>query len=387
LNIKDFENVLILQGGGSLGAFGCGVFKEFANQDIKFDILAGTSIGGINAAIIAGSKQDNPEKALEQFWLEVGENTTDTYPSTSTLHLLAKYNPFLIHSSYKQYDHLKSMNSFYSSACFGNKGIFLFRWNIENLQTDPEYFQPEKWTYLYDITLLEKTLEKYIDYKKLGPDGKSNGRLIITAVKVLTSEPLTFDSFKIQITPKHILATCAYPLYLLPWIELERGLYCWDGGILSNTPVREVIEASPVKNKNLFIVENYPRKIKELPSNIYDVLHRTRDMIFSDKTTHNIKMSKIITRYLRFIDQLYKIIEKNKEKYKLDEEEFQQITSKYRKFKVERGAEIQNIYYIDREEKAPHIYENIDFSLKTIKELIKHGEKKTKQVLKDKNLR
>lgn len=387
MNIKDFENVLILQGGGSLGAFGCGVFKELANQDIKFDILAGTSIGGVNAAIIAGSKQDNPEKALEEFWWEVGENTTDSYPSGSTLHLLAKYNPFLIHSSYKQYDHLKSMNSFYSSACFGNKAIFLPRWNIENLQTDPEYFQPEKWTYLYDITLLEKTLEKYIDYKKLGPDGKSNGRLIITAVKVLTSEPLTFDSFKIQITSKHILATCAYPLYLLPWIELERGLYCWDGGILSNTPVREVIEASPVKNKNLFIVENYPRKIKELPSNIYDVLHRTRDMIFSDKTTHNIKMSKIITRYLRFIDQLYKIIEKNKEKYKLDEEEFQQITSKYRKFKVERGAEIQNIYYIDREEKAPHIYENIDFSLKTIKELIKHGEKKTKQVLKDKNLR
>ncbi len=387
MNIKEFENVLILQGGGSLGAFGCGVFKELANQGIKFDILAGTSIGGVNAAIIAGSKQDNPEKDLEQFWCEVGENNTDIYPSTSTLHLLANYNPFLIHASYKQYDHLKSMNSFYSSAFFGNKAIFSPRWNIENLQTDPEYFQPEKWTYIYDITLLEKTLDKYINYKKLGPDGKSNGRLIITAVNVLTSEPLTFDSFKIQITPAHILATCAYPLYLLPWIELERGMYCWDGGILSNTPVREVIEASPVINKNLFIVENYPRKIKELPSNIYDVLHRTRDMIFSDKTTHNIKMSKIITRYLRFIDQLYKIIEKNKENYKLDEKEFQQITAKYRKFKVERGAEIQNIYYIDREEKAPHMYENIDFSLKTIKELIKHGEKKTKQVLKDKNLR
>jgi predicted acylesterase/phospholipase RssA len=49
------ENVLLLQGGGSLGAFGCGVFKALANNDIEIDIVTGTSIGGINAAIIAGS--------------------------------------------------------------------------------------------------------------------------------------------------------------------------------------------------------------------------------------------------------------------------------------------------------------------------------------------
>lgn len=61
------ENVLILQGGGSLGAFGCGVFKALANNNIKIDIIAGTSIGGLNAAIIAGSKEDHPEKALEQY--------------------------------------------------------------------------------------------------------------------------------------------------------------------------------------------------------------------------------------------------------------------------------------------------------------------------------
>src|ERR671911_3186234 len=68
------ENVLILQGGGSLGAFGCGVFKSLANNNIKIDIVAGTSIGGINASIIAGSKDDYPEKALEQYWLEISES-------------------------------------------------------------------------------------------------------------------------------------------------------------------------------------------------------------------------------------------------------------------------------------------------------------------------
>ncbi|MGH9983943.1 MAG: patatin-like phospholipase family protein, partial [Nitrososphaeraceae archaeon] len=49
---KMIENVLILQGGGSLGAFGCGVFKAIANKKIKLDIIAGTSIGGVNAAIM-----------------------------------------------------------------------------------------------------------------------------------------------------------------------------------------------------------------------------------------------------------------------------------------------------------------------------------------------
>src|SRR5215203_5502014 len=70
------EDVLILQGGGSLGAFGCGVFKALANSNIKIDIIAGTSIGGLNASIIAGSKgEDPPEKTLEQYWLELGEDS------------------------------------------------------------------------------------------------------------------------------------------------------------------------------------------------------------------------------------------------------------------------------------------------------------------------
>src|SRR3712207_3450601 len=68
------ENVLILQGGGSLGAFGCGVFKALAKSKVKIDIIAGTSIGGLNASIIAGNKaEDHPERALEQYWLEIGE--------------------------------------------------------------------------------------------------------------------------------------------------------------------------------------------------------------------------------------------------------------------------------------------------------------------------
>ena len=70
-----------------MGAFGCGVFKALANNNIRRGIVASTSIGGINAAIIAGSKDEkHPEQALEQFWLELSGSFVDldrgaTFPS------------------------------------------------------------------------------------------------------------------------------------------------------------------------------------------------------------------------------------------------------------------------------------------------------------------
>jgi NTE family protein len=76
---NNIENVLILQGGGSLGALGCGAFKELANSNIKIDIIVYTSIGGLNASIIAGSKgEDHPERALEQYWLELVRTAAET---------------------------------------------------------------------------------------------------------------------------------------------------------------------------------------------------------------------------------------------------------------------------------------------------------------------
>src|SRR5256885_16708672 len=65
-----------MQGGGSLGAYECGVYKGLAQQGIKFDIVAGTSIGAINAAIIVGSNSGDSAVDLENFWLELAETVT-----------------------------------------------------------------------------------------------------------------------------------------------------------------------------------------------------------------------------------------------------------------------------------------------------------------------
>jgi NTE family protein len=389
------ENVLILQGGGSLGAFGCGVFKALANSNIKIDIIAGTSIGGLNASIIAGSKGEvPPEKALEQYWLELGESSIANLNSPSMEGLARNPIPTLTplsspatatidHSAMTHISEVKSVMSFYTSAIYGDNKIFVPRWRPEFAFRDPQYFTPNKWTYLYDHSPLVKTAEKYIDYNKLQPSGKPNSRLIITAVNVMTAEPLIFDSAKQQITSKHILAATGYPSYYFPWVEVEKGVYAWDGSLLSNTPLREVIDASSVKDKRVFLVENYPKTCDTLPDNLLEVQHRARDIMFSDKTLHNVQMSKTITYYLRLINDLYNMLEDhfNSEK-KEEKEKFEKIRARYKKVSEEHGAEIKRVHHITRSEPFPSLYENADFSLDTIKASIKDGELKTNQILK-----
>ncbi len=395
------ENVLILQGGGSLGAFGCGVFKALSNSNIKIDIIAGTSIGGVNASIIAGSKgEDQPEKALEQYWLELAEGSNANlnspfiewlagYPRPTPTPILTPLPPptpipTTDHSAIAHISQVKSTLSFYSAAFCGNKKVFVPRWRPEFAFTDPQYFTPDKWTYLFDHSPLVKTLEKYVDFNKLQPNGNPNARLIITAVNVLNAEPLIFDSSKQQITSRHILAVTGYPSYYFQWAEVEKGVYAWDGSLLSNTPLREVIEASPVKNKRIFLVENYPKNIDNLPDNLQEVQHRARDIMFSDKTMHNVQMSKAFTYYLKFIDEIYHMLENNFDSEKReDKEKMRKIRAKYKKISEEHGAEIKDVYYITRSEPFPSLYENADFSLDTIKASIKDGELKTNQILKD----
>ncbi|MDW0285461.1 MAG: patatin-like phospholipase family protein [Nitrososphaeraceae archaeon] len=388
------ENVLILQGGGSLGAFGCGVFKALCQKGIKLDIVAGTSIGSVNAAIIAGGKNvTHPEQLLEEFWLELAENFVDLdsfTPFSPYLEQLAansRYFPSISQQSNNESERMieeyrnKAIKSFFSSTMFGNDKMFRARWRPEYAFTDPEYFQPAKWTYLYDLSPLAKTLERYIDYNKLKPDGNPNSRLIMTAVNVLTAEPLTFDSSRLKITPKHILASCGYPAYNFPWVEVEKGIYAWDGGLLSNTPLREVIDSSPVNDKEIFLVENYPKKINALPNNLAEVYHRTRDIIFCDKTLRTVAISKAITRYLRYIDELYQMIEDSTDMTKVDKGELEKIRRKYKKYKIDTGAEIKGVHYISRDEPVHSFYENADFSPKAIRDSIKQGELKTTQIL------
>jgi NTE family protein len=159
-------------------------------------------------------------------------------------------------------------------------------------------------------------------------------------------------------------------------------VYGWDGSLLSNTPVREVLSVSPRDDKNIFIVENYPRNIHRLPSNMAEVESRAKDIIFCDKNMDNIKMSRLITRHIQLIERLYEVFEKLIDQSKLDPEEIKMIKNEYNTLIENYGAEIKSVTRIIRSEvESPTILQNADFSPETIKELISQGERKTMEKL------
>jgi len=194
----------------------------------------------------------------------------------------------------------------------------------------------------------------------------------------MTSKPLIFDNTKMEIQAKHILASSGYPIYGFPWIEVEKGVYGWDGSLLSNTPIRETLFASPRNDKNIFIVENYTRNIRRLPSNMAEVESRAKDILFCDKNMENIKMSRLITRQIQLIERLYEVFEKLVDHSKLNAKEIKRIKEEYNILIENHGAVIKSVTRIVRTElESPSILQNADFSLKTTKELIAQGERKT----------
>lgn len=62
------EGVLVLQGGGALGAYQAGVFEALHDAEIEPDWVAGISIGAINSALIAGNPPERRVSRLEEFW-------------------------------------------------------------------------------------------------------------------------------------------------------------------------------------------------------------------------------------------------------------------------------------------------------------------------------
>jgi NTE family protein len=343
------ETVLVMQGGGSLGAYECGVYKTLEKHGIKFDIVAGTSIGAINAGIIVGSK--NPARDLEDFWLSTAEYVT----------------PMMVS------DEMRGIAASTYSAMFGNSRIFAPTWHWP-LAGNPVYNSP----HLYDLEPLKKSLLKYVDFGRL-----SSGhipRLIVTATDIKTSESVVFDSHREKMTADRIAACAGFPFYGISWTKVD-GRYLWDGSLLSNTPLREVINASPRNHKRVYIVSLFPKNQDDLPKNLADSWHRARDIMHNDKTDHNIHMSKLIKRYLMVMREMHDMLNN----VKLDEKMAGRlliVEQEYHKLATARGAIIEHVVKIERKEDTHYIFEDADFSITTIKKLIRQGEQAAEKALK-----
>lgn len=360
-----------MQGGGSLGAYECGVYKTLEKHGIELDIVAGTSIGAVNAAVIVGSNTNNPAQNLEHFWLTLADNIT----------------PSLLP------DNIRSIYASMFAAIYGNSNAFEPIWFspyvIYNYpsSTSSSYAIP----HLYDTLPLKKTLSKFIDFDKINNSYKYNNkdvvrrktpRLIVTSTDIQRSESVTFDSKHMKIDADHIISCAGFPFYGIAWTYKD-GKYLWDGSLLSNTPLREVIDASPKYDKRVYIVNLFPRYQEDLPQNIFDSWHRARDIIHTDKTDHNIRMSKVISRYLSLMRQMHDLLNNIQIEENMRELYFQ-IEREYHKLAEDRGTIIEEITKIERTEDIHFIFEDADFSTATIKNLIKQGEEDAENAISEK---
>jgi NTE family protein len=387
------ETVLVLQGGGSLGAYECGVYKSLYKHGIKFDILAGSSIGAINASIICSAQNANKDaaKVLENFWITLSEDIKfPVFLPLSTLLPIASSS-----FSSLSFDKMMAIISSMYSAIYGNPNAFLPRW-FKPTSTD-YYLPPYKWNYLYDSAPLKNTLKEFIDFEYLketrnirsDDDYKQQqSRLIITSTDVQKGEPVIFDSKKMDIDIDKIISCVGYPFYGITWSQDDNNKrYLWDGSLLTNTPMLDVIHASPQHDKEFYIVDVFPRQQKELPTNMIEVWHRARDIIFMDKTDKNIQMLENFERYLLLLKKVNTII--NADDAQIDERtraRLKELEPEYYKLTQRRGAIVKELTRIGRLEKMHFLLEDADFSIYRIKKLIKEGEEDAERVLNKKGL-
>jgi len=271
LNRAAAETVLILQGGGALGAFECGVVKALEEHDIHPNLVAGVSIGAINAAIIAANP-GNATSVLEAFWRELSLDVPDL-PN----------------------EDLRRALSSLQSLLFGAPHFFRPRW-FEPILSLAQL--PTQWKSFYELSPLRATLSKYIAFDKL-PD--SPVRLVLSAVDVETGQLTIFDSYVDEITPDHVLASGSLPPGF-PWTTIA-GKHYWDGGLVSNSPLDQVIEVSGLTGKEVYIVNLWLDK-RALPRSIPEVMARRDEILFAEKIRRSVRSWEYIDGYRQLVEDI-----------------------------------------------------------------------------------
>ena len=82
MNKHKFDHeILLLQGGGALGAYHAGVYQGFAEADREVSWVVGVSIGAITAALIAGNRPERRVERLHAFWNRVSAYAPQGVPA------------------------------------------------------------------------------------------------------------------------------------------------------------------------------------------------------------------------------------------------------------------------------------------------------------------
>ena len=210
---------LVLQGGGSLGAYQVGVLRALDESGYRPEWFAGTSIGAINAAIMAGNARKTGSCGF------TNSGTRFPVPPSAGRWLMVVPGVFLGPL-------VPGRPSCRASRGFSNGTRTISPW-----LAPPG--TPAAMSY-YVADQLRQTLDEIVDLERIN---RGSIRLSLGAVKVTTGEQIYFDSRTQRIGYQHIMAIAALPPSFPP-IEIDRGWY-WDGGIVSNTPLDAIIDQLP----------------------------------------------------------------------------------------------------------------------------------------------
>jgi NTE family protein len=183
---------------------------------------------------------------------------------------------------------------------FGPPHFFRPRW-LEPILSPAQL--PTNWTSFYDPSPLKATLNKYVAFEKLRD---SPVRLLLTAVDVETGRLAIFDSYVDEITPEHILASGSLPPGF-PWTTIA-GKHYWDGALVSNSPLDQVVEIGGLTGKDVYVVNLWLEK-RALPHSIPEVLARRDEIVFAEKIRRNILTREYIDDYRQLVEEIMSSVE------------------------------------------------------------------------------
>ena len=271
--------VLVLQGGGALGAYQVGVYQALYEAGVEPDWIIGTSIGAINAGLIAGNARHHRLERLKEFWGRMEQR----HPWTG----------------WPAWTGLPDQLSYWATLAGGIPGFFrpnpaAFCGAYVPLGVDRAGF--------YSTAPLRETLEGLIDFQRINQGGP---RLTVGAANVRTSVMRYFDSRAMPICLDHIMASGALPP-AFPAVRIENEHY-WDGGILSNTPTEVIFDDNPRRSSLIFAVHLW-NPSGPVPTNLLEVLNRHKDVQYSSRIASHIARQQQAHRLRHVINQLVKYV-------------------------------------------------------------------------------
>jgi len=271
--------VLVLQGGGALGSYQGGVYEGLAECGVHPNWVAGISIGALNAAIIAGNPPEKRVSQLKAFWEQICQP-----PWLPGLPLDQWHDPSRWPSLVRTW-----MSGFEASRAMfeGQKGFFVPRSLSGSGPAEASF---------YDTAPLRATLERFADFDRLN-DAREM-RVSVGAVNVRTGNFAYFDNTRDHLRPEHFMASAALPPGF-PAVEVD-GEYYWDGGLVSNTPLFQVISEQPRRNALVFQIDLWSAA-GPLPDDLWQVVNRQKDIQYSSRT-------RLVTSYMKDREEIRQVL-------------------------------------------------------------------------------